>query len=76
MLPSDEGQDVDVQKTIFRTLYGHYKFVVMPFRLTNAPVKFMGLMNIVCRPMVDRSVIVFLDDILVYYNTKEQHEDH
>ena len=55
-------------------LYGHYEFVVMPFGLTNAPTVFMDLMNMVCRPMLDRSVIVFIDDILVYSKTKEQHE--
>ena len=46
--------------------YRHYEFVVMPFGLTNAPVGFMDLMNWVCMPMLDRSVIVFIDDVLVY----------
>ena len=59
----------DVHKTTFRTRYGHYEFVVMPFRLTNAPVAFMDLVNCVCRPMSDRSIIVFNDDILVYSKT-------
>ena len=59
-------RDEDVQKTAFRTRYGHDEFVVMPFGLTNAPTVFMDLMNRVCRPMLDRSVIVFIDDILVY----------
>ena len=69
-------RDKDIQKTTFQTRYGHYEFVVMPFRLTNAPATFMDLMNRVCRPMLDRSVIVFIDDILVYSKTQEEHEEH
>ena len=69
-------RDKDIQKTSFRTRYGHYEFVVMPFGPTNAPAAFMDLMNRVCRPMLDRSVIVFIDDILVYSKTREQHEEH
>lgn len=60
----------------FRTRYGHYEFVVMPFGLINSPATFMDLMNRVCRPMLDRSVIIFIDDILVYSKTTEQHEQH
>ena len=66
----------DIQKTAFQTRYGNYEFVVMPFGLTNAPAAFMDLMNRVYRPMLDRSVIVFIDDILVYSKTREQREQH
>ena len=66
----------DVQKTAFQARYGYYKFMVMLFGLTNAAAAFMDFMNRVCRPMLDRSVIVFIDDILVYSKTQEQHEEH
>lgn len=65
-----------IPKIAFRTRYGHYEFVEIPFALTNAPVAFMDLMNRICRPMLDRSVIVFIDNILVYSRSREQHEEH
>ncbi|GJV65903.1 putative reverse transcriptase domain-containing protein [Tanacetum coccineum] len=65
-----------IPKTAFRTRYGHFELTVMPFGLTNALVVFMDLMNRVCKPYLDNLVIVFIDDILIYSKTKEEHEVH
>nr|GEX35452.1 hypothetical protein [Tanacetum cinerariifolium] len=68
--------DDDISKTAFRTRYGHFEFTIMPFGLTNAAAVFMDLRNRVCKPYLDKFAIVFIDDILIYSKTKEDHENH
>nr|GEU32525.1 putative reverse transcriptase domain-containing protein [Tanacetum cinerariifolium] len=69
-------QEQDVPKITFKTRYGHYEFQVMPFELTNAHAVFMDLMNRVCKPYLDKFVIVFIDDILIYSMNEKEHEEH
>nr|GEZ01397.1 putative reverse transcriptase domain-containing protein [Tanacetum cinerariifolium] len=64
----------DIPKTAFRTRYGQFEFTIIPFILTNAPTVFMDLMNCVCRTYLDKFPIVFIDDILIYSKSKEEHE--
>nr|GEY88540.1 putative reverse transcriptase domain-containing protein [Tanacetum cinerariifolium] len=69
-------REEDIPKTVFRTRYGYYKFQVMPFGLTNALAVIIDLMNRVCKPYLDKFVIVFIDDILIYSKNKKEHEEH
>jgi len=66
----------DVPKTTFRSRYGHYEFLVMPFGLTNALTNFMDTINQAFKLYLDKFVIVFIDDILVYSSLKEEHGNH
>nr|GEV14877.1 putative reverse transcriptase domain, ribonuclease H-like domain, aspartic peptidase domain protein [Tanacetum cinerariifolium] len=69
-------REEDISKTTFRIPYRHYEYQVMPFGLTNTPGVFMDLMNWVCKPYLDKFMIVFIDDILIYSKNKQEHEKH
>ena len=69
-------KDEDIQKTDFRTRYGHYEYSVMPFGVTNAPGVFMEYMNRIFHTYLGRFVVVFIDDILIYSKSEEEHAEH
>ena len=69
-------KETEIPKTVFRMHYGHFEFTVMPFRLTNALTTFMDLMHKVFQPYLDKFAMVFVDDILIYSQSEEEHEDH
>ena len=69
-------READIPKIVFRMRYGHFKFIVMSFGLTNAPAAFMDLMHRVFQPYVDQFVVVFVNDILIYSQSEEEHEDY
>ncbi|GJS57891.1 putative nucleotidyltransferase, ribonuclease H [Tanacetum coccineum] len=69
-------REEDIPKMAFKTRYGHYEFQVMPFGLMNAPAVYMDLMNRVCKPFLDKFMIVFIDGILIYSKKKKEHEEH
>ena len=69
-------READIPKTAFRTRFGHFKFTVMPFGLTNAPAAFMDLIHRVFQPYLDQFAVVFVDNILIYSQSKEEYEDH
>nr|GEW77227.1 putative reverse transcriptase domain-containing protein [Tanacetum cinerariifolium] len=76
LAPSELVQEEYIPKTAFRTCYSHYEFHVLPFGLTNAPTVFMDLMNQVCKPYMDKFMLIFIDDILIYSKRKEEHAEH
>ena len=71
-----KARDKDIPKTAFRTRYGHYEYTIMSFGLTKTLVVFMDHINQIFKPYLDKFVVVFIDDILIYSRTKEAHEEH
>ena len=69
-------KEVDIPKTAFRTCYGHYEFLVMSFGQTNALVVFMDMMNKVFHEYLDKFIVVFIDDFLIYSKTPKEHGEH
>ncbi|KAF5481540.1 hypothetical protein F2P56_002181 [Juglans regia] len=69
-------REEDIPKTAFQTRYRHYKFLVMSFNLTNAPVTFMDMMNKVFKPYLHKFVVIFIDNILIYSRSEEEHKQH
>ena len=69
-------KDEDIFKATFRTRHGHYEFVIMPFGLTNAPAIFVCLMNNLMHKYMDKFVVIFIDDILIYSKSEEEHREH
>src|SRR4051812_44576263 len=69
-------RESDIPKTTFRTRYGQFEFRVMPFGLSNAPAVFMDLMHRICQPYLGQFVVVFVDDILIYFRSEREHEEH
>ena len=69
-------KEEDIPKIAFRTQYGHFEFIVMPFELTNAPKACMDLMQKVFQPYLDQFVVVFVEDILIFSQSEDEHDDH